>query len=218
VIAILLTGSRGGLIALGATLIAAVALTQRRRFAMIVIALTLALIAIGYVTTAAPERTRERILNPGSGSGRVDIWTVGGRMVSANPISGVGAGNFEVASIHYLLEPGSLPDDEFIVDTPQVAHNTYLEVVAELGFPGAILFLSLIVFGLGCLLSALSRFRALEERRLQALTTAIAISLVGLLVADVFLSDAYSRTLWLLVGLGPALLAIAKRMEASEAV
>ena len=47
-----------------------------------------------------------------------------------------------------------------------------------------------------------------------ALATAIVVSLIGLLAADLFASEQYARDLWLLLGLGPALLAIAKRMEA----
>jgi len=214
-IALILTLSRGGLIALGAMLIAAVILARGRRMVVTLATLTVLLAGIGYVVMAAPQDSRERILHPGEegGSGRTDIWTVGARMVEANPIQGVGAGNFQVSSIHYLLQPGSLPHSEFIADNPEVAENMYLEVLAELGIVGAALFVSVIIFGLGCSLSALSRFRRLGEKRLQALTMAIAVSLIGLLVADVFAAEEYERTLWLLLGLGPALLAIAKRME-----
>ena len=214
-IAIFPTASRGGLLALAAMLFASVVLTKGRRLALSLVILTIALAGIGYVFAAAPQGNKDRILHPNAsgGSGRIDIWTVAGRMVSAHPIRGVGAGNFQVSSIHYLLRPGSLPNDQYIADTPQVAHNTYLGVLAELGFTGAILFLALILFGLGCMLAALTRFRALQKRQLQALTTAVAVSLIGLLAAYFFLSDEYSRPLWVLVGLGPPLMAMAKRME-----
>jgi O-antigen ligase len=212
-VALLLTSSRGGLVALGAMLVAAILLAKGRRTALIVVTLTVLMVGIGYFATVAPQQSRERFLHPGSGSGRIDIWTVGTRMISANPVTGVGAGNFSTASIHYLLRPGSLPNDQYIVDDPKVAHNMYLEVLAELGPPGEILFLIMITFCLGCSIAALSRFRSLEERRMQALTTAIAVSLIGLLAQYVFGSQQYSRELWLLLGLGPALLAMAKRME-----
>lgn len=217
-IAIFPTASRGGLLALAAMLVAGVALTQGRRLALSLVLLTVALLGIGYIFVAAPQENKDRILHPeqGGGSGRIDIWTVGGRMVSANPVSGVGAGNFEVSSIHYLLRPGSLPNDEFIADTPQVAHNTYLEVLAELGIPGAAMFLTLILFGLGCSISAIGRFRELQKTEMQALTTAVAVGLIGLLSAYVFLSDEYSRPLWVMLGLGPALLAMAKRMQSDR--
>ena len=215
--AIFLTGSRGGLVALAAMLIAAVVLAKGRRLILTLALLTVVTAGIGYVATTAPEQSRERILHPGRGTGRIDIWTVGGRMVSANPVTGVGAGNFTVSSIHYLLRPGSLPDAQYIADEPSVAHNTYLEVLAELGIPGATLFLALIIFFLGCSIAALSRFRRLGDRRMQALTIAIAVSLIGLLTQYVFGSQQYSRELWLLLGLGPALLAMAKRMEPDTA-
>jgi O-antigen ligase len=212
-LALLQTGSRAGLVAILAMLVAAIVLARGRRLSLVIVTLTVLLIAIGYYLMAAPEQSRERITNPGSGTGRVDLWTVGLRMVEANPVEGVGAGNFPVSSIHYLLRPGSLPDDQYIADSPKVAHNIYLEVLAELGIPGAILFLVLLLFGLGCSVAALSRFRQLGERRLQALAMSIAVSLVGLLAADLFASEQYERELWLLLGLGPALLAMAKRME-----
>ncbi|MEK6277127.1 MAG: O-antigen ligase family protein [Actinomycetota bacterium] len=216
-IALLLTGSRGGLIGLAAMLIGFVALARGRRLAITLATVTVLLGVVGYVAMAAPEESRERIIHPGTGSGRTDLWTVGGRMVSANPVNGVGAGNFPVTSIHYLLRPGSLPNDQYIADTPKAASNMYLEVLAELGIIGAILFLTLIIFFLGCSLAALSRFRRLAEWRLQALTTAIAASLIGLLAADIFTSGGYAKELWLLLGLGPALLAMANRMEPTAA-
>jgi O-antigen ligase len=215
--AILLTGSRGGLVALAAMLIAAVLLARGRRLLFTLAAIAIAIAAIGYIATAAPEQSRDRILHPGRGTGRIDIWTVGGRMVSANPVTGVGAGNFTVSSIHYLLQPGALPDDQYIADEPSVAHNTYLEVLAELGIPGALLFVALILFFLGCSISALSRYRRLGDRRMQGLTIAITVSLIGVLTQYVFGSQQYARELWLLLGLGPALLAMAKRKEADTA-
>ena len=76
-------------------------------------------------------------------------------MVEDQPVRGVGTGNFHVTSIHYLLEsPGAIKYDEFIVDKPKVAHNTYLQVLAELGIVGLTLFLAIIGFAVACALKA----------------------------------------------------------------
>ncbi len=214
-ISLLLTASRGGVVACAVMLVAAIVLARGKRLAISLATLMVLLFGIGYLIMAAPKDTRDRLQHTGSGSGRTDIWTVGQRMVRAHPIRGVGTGNFTNTSIHYLLEPGSLPHSQFISGTPQPAENTYLEVLAELGVVGAALFLSLVGFGLGCSISAMGRFRSVGERNLQALAAAIAIALVGLLASDVFAAQEYNRNLWLLLGLGPALLAIAKRMEAA---
>jgi O-antigen ligase len=218
VVAILLTGSRGGLIALAAMLVATVALARGRRLVLTILTVIVVLVGVGYIVMAAPKQSRERFVHPGNGTGRTDIWTVGGRMVSANPVLGSGSGNFTVSSIHYLLQPGALTHSEYIAETPTVAQNMYLEVLAELGIPGLALFVSVIVFCLACMLAALSRFRALEKRSLAALAMAISAALIGLLAADIFSSEEYARNLWLLLGLGPALLAIAKRGERGEPI
>lgn len=215
-LAILLTGSRGGLVALATMLVAAIFLARGRRLALVLVTLVAILATVGYIVSTAPQQSKERFLNPGSGTGRTDIWTIGGRMVAANPVIGVGAGNFTTSSIHYLLRPGALENSEYIADSPTVAQNMYLEVLAELGVPGVTLFLSIIVICLACMLAALSKFRALGRHRLAPLAVAIPAALLGLLASDIFTSAQYSRNLWLLLGLGPALLAIATQSEHSE--
>ena len=46
---------------------------------------------------------------------------------------------------------------------------------------------------------------------MEALSLAIVVSLVALLAADFFISEQYSKQLWLLLATGPALLGIATR-------
>ena len=63
-------------------------------------------------------------------------------MFEDNPIRGVGLGSFEKSSIHYVLEPGTLARSDQIIDSPKVAHNTYLRSLAELGVVGLLLMLA----------------------------------------------------------------------------
>lgn len=214
---ILLTGSRGGLIALLAMLITVIALGRGRRLPLILVSLAVVLIGIGYIVAEAPKQSRERILHPGNGTGRTDIWTVAERMIGDNLVLGVGAGNFTSTSIHYLLQPGALEHSEYISGNPTIAQSMYLEVLAELGIPGIGFFIGIIITCLGCMLAALSRFRAIADRRMATLTIAVTAGVMGLLASDIFSSAQYARNLWLLLGLGPALLAIAKRRQAAEA-
>ena len=130
-------------------------------------------------------------------------------MVQAHPVRGVGVGNFKSASIHYLLRPGALQRDEFIVDTPKVAHNTYLQVLAEEGVLGEVLFLSIIGFSLLSMLRAARIYERLGDSSMELLSRALLVALAGVLAADFFISDQFSKQLWLLLALGPALLAIA---------
>ncbi len=210
VFAVFLTLSRGGLVALGASLIAALVVAGRRRGAVFGVVAAAVLAAVIYFGAFASVDARDRILELDGGTGRTDIWTVGWRMVEAQPLWGVGAGNFPVASIHYLLEPGALLRSDFIVDDPKVAHNTYLNVLAELGVVGLALFLAILAFPLWWAARAAGLAARAGDRQLEILALAIVVVLVGLLAADFFGSRQYSKQLWLLLSLCPVLLQISR--------
>jgi O-antigen ligase len=209
-----LTQSRAGLVALATALAAAVILGGRRRVVVAVLVALVSLATVGYFAFAATEEVRDRVTTFGNGTGRTDIWTVAWRMVEHDPVRGVGAGNFQTASIHFLLQPGAIQRDEFIVDRPQVAHNSYLHVLAELGVPGLALFLGILLAGFAAAWRAADEFRRRGDPFLEACARAVTLALIALLVADVFASDQLNKELWLLLGLGPALLAIARRERA----
>ena len=135
-------------------------------------------------------------------------------MVEAQPVTGVGAGNFPNASIHYLLvEPGAIQQDEFVVDDPKVAHNIYLGFLAELGIVGLGLFLAIAGGSLRTAALAAREFARSGDHELELVTRAVIVAILALLAADFFVSDQYSKQLWLLLALGPALLAVAGRTE-----
>jgi O-antigen ligase len=216
VFAVFLTLSRGGLVALGASLIAAIVVAGRRRGVVLGLAAAAVLATVIYFGAFAPADARDRVLDLEGGTGRTDIWTVGWRMVEDQPLRGVGAGNFPVASIHYLLEPGALLRTDFIVDNPKVAHNTYLNVLAELGVVGLALFLAIIAFPLWWAARAVGFAARAGDRQLEVLARAMVVVIVGLLAADFFGSRQYSKQLWLLLGLCPVLLQISRAELASR--
>jgi hypothetical protein len=48
---------------------------------------------------------------------------------------------------------------------------------------------------------------------MEVLSRAFVLSLVGILAADFFVSEQFSKQLWLLIALGPALLGVAQREQ-----
>lgn len=207
----LLTVSRGGLVALAGMAIAAVVLAgARRRVAATSIAIVVVLGAILYFAAFASPAARERVLNPGSGTGRADLWKIALRMTSARPVLGVGAGNFPVTSVHYLLRPGAIKRDDLVIGKPQPAHSIFLGVLAELGAVGLALFGAIVLTCMGAALAAARLFARARDGPMELLARSALVALVGLLVASVFLSDQYGQQLWLLLGLGPGLLRVAR--------
>lgn len=207
-----LSGSRGGMIALAVALLAAVVLGGRWRPYAAIAGLLVVLGGIGWFTLFAPESVKKHVTQVDTtGTGRQDIWKVGLRMWEAHPVNGVGVGNFQTSSVHYLLKPGAIKRGDLIVTQPKVAHNTYLQVLAEMGVVGLVLFLTILLFALWCAFRAARLFARKRDLRMELLARGVLISLIGLLVSYFFISEMYNKQFWLLLGLGPAIWAIARQ-------
>jgi putative inorganic carbon (HCO3(-)) transporter len=213
-----LTLSRAGLIALVLAMIAAVIVGGRWRAQVAVAGTLVVLSLVGFFAFAATPDQRDRVTQVGQGSttGRSDIWTVGWRMVQAHPVRGVGVGQFESSSVHYLIAPGTIRRSDLIVDQPKVAHNIYLHILAEMGVVGLSLFLLILGFALRCMLLAAREFGRRGDAAMDLISRAVFVGLIGILAADFFASEQFSKQLWLLLGIGPALLAIAQRRDEAE--
>jgi O-antigen ligase len=211
---IALSLSRGGLLASLVMLVAAILVAGRWRAAVVAIALSIALAGAGYFLLGASSAARQRVTSSGTGTGRTDLWRVGIRMVQDRPILGVGAGNYATASIRYLLRPGQLSRSDLIANTPKVAHNTYLHVVAELGVIGGVAFAGLIGFAMSCGVRAARAFERLRDGPMEMFSRAWLVAMAGVFAADLFISAEFSKQLWLLLALGPCLLAMARERAA----
>jgi hypothetical membrane protein len=88
--------------------------------------------------------------------------------------------------------------------------------MAETGVPGFLLFLAILVSCLVCALRAASIWAKQNETALEAFARGLVLALVGIFVADFFISQMYSKLLWALLALGPAMLAIARREASSS--
>jgi O-antigen ligase len=210
-----LTVSRGGLVALGVALVASIAVAGRWRAHAAVGVATLGLVAALYFGAFAPADARERLAQPFQGEtrsqeSRLTIWQVGRSMVADRPLNGVGIGNFETSSIHYVFEPGRAIRTDVFVDTPEGAHNTYLHVVAEVGFVGLVPFLAILAFSIGCTGVAVRNFKRSGDDPMEIMSRALLVAQAAILAASFFISAQSINKLWLLLGLGPALLAVSR--------
>ena len=195
VFGVLLTLSRTGLVSLGVACVAAVLLSGRWRIRIMPLVVIVAVLAIGYFAVVASPTARDRVTNfGGGGTGRTDLWKVAWRMVEAEPVHGIGAGNFPTTAPDYLLRPGVLERSDLIVTEPKVAHNTYLEIFAELGFIGITLFASILLICLSCVWRAIRNFARRRERTMEILARTLLVALIALLVADFFASEEYQKS------------------------
>ncbi|MFZ0973551.1 MAG: O-antigen ligase family protein [Solirubrobacteraceae bacterium] len=203
------TGSRGGFVALVAVLVAAVLLGGRWRGRAAGLLLMVAIVTPVYLFVLAPSAAVQH-LSSSSSSGRTDLWKVGLKMFEANPVAGVGSGNFTVASIHYVQQAGDITRADLIVDVPHAAHNTYLEIIDELGVPGFLMFLTIVIGSISAALRAARIYERRGDTSFELMSRGVALAVIALLTADFFITNEYEHLLWLLLALPPALLAVAR--------
>jgi O-antigen ligase len=175
VIAIVLSHSRGGFLGL-CTAMAVWAFREKRRMQAIFlgIAFVIGLLLFAPATYWQRNETIREFHGEASAEGRVYAWELASKMSTDHPLLGVGAGGFRFA--WPLYASGA----QF--KRPLVAHNVFLDVVAELGFVGLFLFLILAGGAVG------GAFQASRDPNLAWLTRAIAASVTGYLVCQLFLS------------------------------
>lgn len=208
------TGSRGGLVALGAAIVAAVFMAGPWRRQVATVAAAGVVVVVGWFLLLAPAASRGHISN--LQTGRTTLWMLAGRTIAANPVVGVGNDNFAVTSSSYLIRPGVTNDALQVVIDPKVAHNVYLELWADLGIVGLALFSALVLASLRSATTAVRVFETNGNRGEAILARALVVALVAMLAADFFVSNLYSKQLFLLLALGPTMLSVARRQARSE--
>lgn len=210
------SGSRGGIVAAGFSALVAVLVVRGRRLP--VVAMILGALAIGglWMATSSPA-TWERVRSFDTGAGRTDLWEVAWRMSKAHPVAGVGLDGYFKESARYIRQPGRLPTGgEFtrsVLRQPLVAHNTYLQMLAETGVPGLCLLLGAILAAMRATWLASRAFERLRDPVMAALARASLIAQIGALSTSFFISNYYDKRIWIVLALGPALLAVASSGE-----
>jgi O-antigen ligase len=178
-----------------------------------------ALAALVLVVTASGQYWRQMgtivsdtDYNQTAETGRLEIWKRGIGYLLEYPVFGVGANNFPAAE--GTLSPLAYRQQYGVGVRWNAPHNSYIQVGAELGFPGLLLFIGLLVAAFGALSAHVRRARArrdgsaggCNEPRLQTdLSQALTASLIGFVVGAFFLSLAYHEMLYTLVALAAGL-------------
>ena len=141
----------------------------------------------------------EEDYNVTSDTGRIEVWKTALELIAANPITGVGAGCFPRAFGYYRAAEGREP-------TWKAAHNSYVEIWSEVGYPGIIVIM-MIIFG--CIKNYARAMKmkpaGSADDDIPFLSGLVLIGFAGHLVGAFFLSQAYGLQFTLFFALAAAL-------------
>jgi len=209
VVTVLLTHSRGGFLALVATLL----VLAWRSGRLLAAGFTLGLMTIAFFLVA-PQHVLERmasIFTAGaadpSAASRIVTWQLALHMIQDNPIWGVGLRNFQAYFYTYGIPAGLVGPDS----TPHVAHNSYLQIWAEGGTLAFVTYLAL----LGSVFWSSARLRRIGQ--LPRLSWAgdygrmMENALVGFMVGGMFLNRGHFDLVYHFIAIVSCTVLVAER-------
>ncbi len=189
------SGLIGGALAIVGTMVTRPGLAPTRRV----------LVGIGSIMLGGLAFLVGFVVNPNNlergfadrGAGRVDLWNVSISLIKQNPVWGYGFGQLRsLVPPNLLLTPGSERLNEFRTDVS--AHNTWLDVLGDLGVVGLLLFVSIFVIAI----IALLRPRWFQTREL---SMTLCVMMLPVLSGSFFLPLLNNKLAWALIGLSAAL-------------
>lgn len=211
VMTIVMTGSRGGFLAMAVVFFAMVLKSRYKQYALPG-ALAGALVFLAVI----PDHYRERLASirtaaedDASAIGRLKAWAVAWEMIKANPSFGVGFRNFT-----YRYREHDPSSEGSIV---RVAHNSYLQIWSETGTFA-------LLFFLGSIGSSILLLRRIQRRNrvrdgpvwVGHYAAAIEVSLYGYLMGAMFLNRGHFDFMYQLVAIAVALVPLARMAQVPE--
>lgn len=206
---IYLTGSRGGLVALGVVVL--YLFLRVREIGPVLRGMLVVAMLLGAVVVTRTETFHQLILavqgkdyNTTEEDGRLQIWRRGVRYALTHPITGVGVQCFEVAEGNLSGRSSSVHGIKW-----SAAHNSYIQVLAENGIFTFFCWVAMIVTSL----SELDRQRRVLDpwrrepavHRILVFRAMVRAALLAFAVGGFFLSLGYLEFLYLLIAMTIAL-------------
>lgn len=179
IMAIYYTGSRGGFLATLAIL--GIFFALKLKISISRITLITSLLAIVFML--APSSLTTMSDKEKSAQHRVDMWGEGVEMFQQNPVFGIGRGNF-------LDYTGKL-----------LAHNSAIELMGELGFPGIFFWAAMIYMVLKYLYKYYHQTSDIKEK---VNVQAVSLSIMGYLASAMFVTLEY-ETQYFILGIAASL-------------
>ena len=192
VAAVLFSASRGGFLGLVAGCLWFLWKSRQRVRNLLLVCATLA--ALSLPMNISPV---QRLLHPthsdvDAQQTRLALWSGGLKMIEMHPLFGVGLDGYKSEVAKYV-DPAKVPVGETV---NRIAHNSYMEIAAEMGLPALLIFVGILVSSL----RSLERVRRITEKSgdefLRRVALGLQAGILGAAVALFFVSGEYQKMFW----------------------
>lgn len=210
------SASRGAAVAAVVAVVAGIFVSRHRVRGAVLAAGSTTFLALFWATLS--PNSWERVTDfSGGGTGRSELWRAALELWFRHPLKGVGVGNLVTAEPGVALDIGELRHADLIAETPLVAHNMVLQLLSELGLVGLSIYAGIWFISMRSVLDAASAFERCGRTDLAHLARGVAVALIAMLAAGMFLSLGHEYRVWTLLALGPVLKRLADDMPLNSA-
>lgn len=198
-VALVVTGSRGGLLGLGLGVMTFFAILYRKQKGkfigtFVVLALAAVLFLPGeYKGRFMSMFDEQEYSHSDEKHGRVAIWKRGWAAMLQRPI-GYGGGNS-------LIAEGAQKQEAGVQGKWMVIHNSYLQMGMDLGFLGLLIYLLFLRTGFTNAMYVLNHAVKNKDREFEVLACGLAGGLMAFMVSGFFLSQAYNWNPYIYIAL-----------------
>jgi O-antigen ligase len=218
--------SRGGFLSLVSVAVAALILPGRSFFqSRAQKAFVLALVAAGTFAAfkansgSLAPRLESIFAKDQTGAGRTNVWRGAWTSIQERPVLGLGYGSFISEANQLMLRtPGVDLTNQTLRPRGLYAHSAYIETAAEIGIPGLILFLGMLISTGRALRRTAVRAGTAGATYVMRIANASVITLVAWSIGSLFASSETSRPLWILIGISLALPKLIEERENARSV
>ena len=204
VFSLILSGSRGGIIALSVVVLFIGAIDGKESIKPLIIGLCLIIILGVMAFPILPDYQISRILDIPQSifygektvSLRYELWKTSFRVWKDYPLFGVGSGGVTTYKVEHMLYKN--------IDTNYVTHNTYINILAEMGLIGFLLFVGIISISIMGYYRSMLKFRR-KDQGLYRIAVLFSAILVCWLTACMSLNLQHNRYLWMAIAMGLAM-------------
>jgi putative inorganic carbon (hco3(-)) transporter len=194
----ILTNSRGVTLGLAASGLAAVVLVRKGLRKRMVLGAAMGVVGLYLIADPEFVERQQSIVSPedNSAQSRLSLWAGSSAMIWDYPLGAGGKG-------FHFLSPRYVPELEAAGSEGRSSHNTYIQVAADWGIQGLILFLALIVYTFKVLHRV--RKERVEPDWIYFVSLGMQLGLIGTLTAAFFSVRFFGESIYWLCGLSTAL-------------
>jgi O-antigen ligase len=205
--AVLFCASRGGFLGLVTACLYFLLKSRHRVRNLLLVCATLGVLSLPMQISPVQRLLHPTRSDDDAQGTRLALWSGGLKMIATHPFFGVGLDNYP-REVPKYIDSAKVPVGERV---NRVAHNSYMEIAAEMGLPALLIFVGIVIASI----LSLGRVRLVSieagDEFLARVALGLQAGILGASVALFFVSGEFQKMFWLAISISASLPPLVRR-------